>query len=116
MKLTILAILLMAIIPQCTRAAEVDYQRAWCAAHNGQMEVIVPGGRIDCLTDRYAVEFGFAAKWKEDLAQARWYALKTGKIAAYAVIVGPGDEQYLEYIEDYLSGHDVYVKVIIIAK
>lgn len=113
-QLAIVFILIMAILPKCTQAAEVDYQRVWCNVNNGKMEVSVPGGRIDCLTERYAVEFGFASKWKEDLTQARWYSLKTGKIPAYAIIVGPGDQKYLEYIEDYLNGHDEYVKIIII--
>lgn len=97
-------------------AAEADYQRPWCQTMGGRLEIVVKGGRIDCLTDRYAVEFDFARKWKECISQARWYGLQTGKIPACALIVSPSDDRYLRYIEDYLSGTDTYVKVITVPK
>lgn len=92
-------------------SAEIDYQRKWCADHKGRLEVTVPGGRIDCLTDRYAVEFDFAPKWKDCIVQAKWYAIQTGRIPACALITSPTQDIYLKYLEDYLHGTDSYIRV-----
>ena len=95
---------------------EQHYQAQWCNAQGGKMEVRVRGGRVDCVTARFAVEFDFAPKWKECIAQARWYALMTGKHPACALIMGPGDGKYREMLDHYLSMYDVYLKVIEVEK
>jgi hypothetical protein len=34
------------------------YQKEWCEAHKGQVEVVLPDGtRCDCITDTHAIEF-----------------------------------------------------------
>lgn len=96
-------------------AAEKDYQDFWCTKMGGQTDgpaVRVKGGIIDCVTDRYAVEVDFGHKWKEGIAQARWYGLQTGKIPGLLLILEkPSDQKYVEYVEDYLHGSDLYLKV-----
>jgi len=41
--------------------SEKEHQDRWCT---GEKEVIVEGGRIDCLTELYAIEIDFAYKRK----------------------------------------------------
>ena len=85
---------------------EAFYQDKWCGERNGQTEVRIKGGRIDCLLPDYAIEFGFANKWKTDIAQARWYSLQTGKKAGMVMIYKkPTDSVYLGYVREYLKGY-----------
>jgi len=45
---------------------EKYYQAKWCAANNGQAEVILPDKtRADCITTTHAIEFDFGKKWAE---------------------------------------------------
>jgi len=92
--------------------SEKEHQRVNC---KGEMEVKIKGGRIDCLTELYAVEYDFAYKWKNAISQSRWYALQTGKRAGIALIYRkPSDETYLEYLIEYLHGYDIYIRVWIV--
>lgn len=52
----------------------------------GTTEKRVEGGRIDVLTERYAVEVEFPHKWHEGLGQALHYSNATGKPGVLAVI------------------------------
>lgn len=64
---------------------EAEYRDAWC---KGKTEVLLDDGtRVDCLTDHYAVEIDFAAKWAEGIGQALHYACQTGKTPAAALII-----------------------------
>lgn len=68
------------LVPMVCLAAEADYQRVWCEAASGQMEVILPDRtRIDCETADEVVEFDFDYKWAEGLGQALHYSRMTGK-------------------------------------
>ena len=63
---------------------EREYVSQHCA---GDMEYVLPGRtRVDCLTDKYAIEFDFASKWAEALGQSLHYAYATGRDRAR-----PGD-------------------------
>ena len=76
-------------------AAERDYQKAWCDAHGGTMEVVLPDKtRVDCLTATHAIEFDFAPKWAEAIGQALHYAALTGKQPGIVLIMAPGDEKF----------------------
>lgn len=64
---------------------EAEYRDAWC---QGETEVRLPNGnRADCITDKYAVEIDFAAKYHEAIGQALDYADQTGKRPAILLIV-----------------------------
>ena len=52
-----------------------ELARQW----NGTTEKRIEGGRIDVLTDRYAIEVEFPHKWHEGLGQALHYANASGK-------------------------------------
>jgi hypothetical protein len=90
-----LLVLLALIIVKPSAAAERDYQKAWCDAHGGQMEVVLTDNtRADCVTNTHAIEFDFAPKWAEAIGQALHYAALTGKQPGIVLIMAPGDEKF----------------------
>jgi len=67
---------------------EKVYQDKWCSTWGGVTEYrLDDGARIDCLTDEYAIEFDFAPKWAESIGQSLFYAYKTDKKPAVALII-----------------------------
>jgi len=72
------------------------YQEHWCAANQGNVEVILPDKtRADCITATHAVEFDFGEKWAEAIGQSLYYALQTGKRAGVVLIIEtPDDRKY----------------------
>lgn len=82
------------------RHLEREYQEKWCAACGGTTEVyLINGRRVDCLTDKWAIEFDFGFKLFESLGQALHYADMTGK--------GPGIVLILENEKDWKALDDL---------
>ncbi|MEX2173071.1 MAG: hypothetical protein WD872_01830 [Pirellulaceae bacterium] len=69
---------------------ESGWSAALAAVLGGQTEVSVEGGRIDILTDNYAIEVDRLEKWHEAIGQAAHYGLKSDRIAVAALMV-PSD-------------------------
>ena len=67
-------------------AKESLWRDALAEALHGRVEVRVPEGRIDVLTDEEAIEVDFQHKWKEGLGQCLVYARAAGKRPALALI------------------------------
>jgi hypothetical protein len=63
---------------------------------HGQIEKRIEGGRIDVLTDQYAVEVEFPYKWHEGLGQSLHYASATGKQGVLAIIAYAQGEANLQ--------------------
>lgn len=63
---------------------------------NGQVEQRIEGGRVDVVTDRYAIEVEFPHKWHEGLGQALHYASATGKQGVLAIIAYAQGEANLQ--------------------
>jgi hypothetical protein len=76
---------------------EKHYVQAYC---KGQIEYRLPDKtRVDCLTDEYAIEFDYGNKWAEGIEQSLYYAKKTGKKPAIALILrSEKDNKYIERI------------------
>lgn len=53
--------------------------------------------RVDCLTDKLAVEVDFAPKWAECIGQALYYGKMTGKRPACVLIMERGEKD-LKYL------------------
>jgi hypothetical protein len=53
----------------------------------GRKEVVIPNGRVDVVTQDFAMEVDFIQKWHEGIGQALHYASATGKRASLALIV-----------------------------
>ncbi len=85
-----LIILLLLTSPALAKhkKTEKQYQISWCEEFGGQAEVIISDRtRCDCLTDQYAIEHDFAAKWYEAIGQSLHYARLTGKRAGIALML-----------------------------
>lgn len=64
----------------------------------GEREVRVKGGRVDIVTDEYAIEVEKAASWKEAIGQSLWYALNTNKKPGIILIV-ESEKQYTYFLQ-----------------
>ena len=78
--------------------AEKVYQMQWCKARDGKLEYkLNDKARVDCLTDKFAVEFDFANKWAECIGQALYYGRITRKQPA-CVLIMENWEKDLKYL------------------
>ncbi len=83
---------------------EKDYINLIHQHFGGQKEVTVKGGRIDILTDQYAIEIDFANKWKESIGQSLWYALqKTKKPGIVLILRDQSEYTYFLQLNSALS-------------
>jgi hypothetical protein len=68
-------------------SAETSWSAALAATLSGRTEVPVPNGRVDVLSDFYAIEVDRLEKWHEGIGQAAHYSSATGKVACLALII-----------------------------
>jgi hypothetical protein len=89
---------------QQTLRTEKDYQIAFNRVYfrgKAKMEVPVKYGRIDLLTDDYAIEVDSLEKFHEAIGQALHYAKETGKkpgIAIFLMEPKQSDQEKLKYL------------------
>jgi hypothetical protein len=101
---------------------EKDYQYPWCKAQPGyisekeSIEVRIKAGRIDCLTTEYAIEVDYAPKFKNAYGQASWYSTVTGKKAGIMLIVGEGQEKYVDYLHEMMFEKGVHIRIWTVPK
>jgi hypothetical protein len=65
---------------------EKDWTVALARKMNGRSEVQVDRGRVDVITDSYAIEIDFLKKWHEGLGQAIHYGDESIRIGVLALI------------------------------
>ena len=75
-------------LPVNVNAPEKDWTDALAREMNGQSEVQVDRGRVDVMTDDYAIEIDFIKKWHEGLGQAIHYGDESTRIGVLALIDG----------------------------
>lgn len=85
--------------PLGTDAPEKDWTDALARKINGQSEVQVDRGRVDVMTDAYAIEIDFLKKWHEGLGQAIHYGDESTRIGVLALIVGGSEHEDLEQVK-----------------
>jgi hypothetical protein len=89
---------------QQTLRSEKDYQIAFNRVYfhgKAKMEVPVKYGRIDLLTDDYAIEVDSLEKFHEAIGQALHYAKETGKKPGIAIFImepKQSDQEKLKYL------------------
>jgi hypothetical protein len=89
---------------QQTLRTEKDYQIAFNRVYfrgKAKMEVPVKYGRIDLLTDDYAIEVDSLEKFHEAIGQALHYAKETGKKPGIAIFImepKQSDQEKLKYL------------------
>ena len=90
-KIFIILIFFIFTVPNALAKHEYPekvYQKYWCDKNKGITEYKLDDGtRVDCLTDKLAVEFDFAPKWHECIGQALYYGRKTNKTPACVLIL-----------------------------
>ena len=95
--ITILIIFLTSSFSSAKRLhLEKWYQDKWCQEQNGKIEFVLSDStRVDCLTDKNAIEFDFGSKWAEAIGQALYYSARTNKKAGIVLILeDPKDQKY----------------------
>ena len=104
-SLLMLVLLFACAAPQQqTLRTEKDFQLAFNEVYfrgKAKMEVSVKYGRIDLLTEDYAIEVDRLEKFHEAIGQALHYAKETGKKPAIAIFIvdhQPGDKAKLKYV------------------
>lgn len=108
-------ICLLLLMPSAGFAAhlhkEKAYQDVWCARAGGVAEYrLNDGTRVDCLTERYAIEFDFASKWAEGIGQALYYAERTGLRPGVVLIMeSEGEERFLERLNTVADRYGITV-------
>jgi len=90
------------------------YQTQLCNRLNGQMEVVLTDrSRVDCLTDKYAIEVDFAKKWAESIGQSLYYANMTEKKPAIGLIINlPKEQRYLKRVESMCKKYNIKLFLI----
>lgn len=108
---SILVLVFILTVAACTATRqqalrnERDYQEAFNKVYfqgKAQMEVPVKYGRIDLLTDDYAIEVDKLEKFHEAIGQALHYAKETGRKPAVAIFIidhEPGEKEKLKYVK-----------------
>lgn len=93
---------------------EKEYQQHFCARLTGTTEYLLDDGtRVDCLTDDYAIEVDFAAKWAESVGQSLYYALRTGKRPGVLLILeDPDDERFMARLKALAGTYHIRIWTI----
>ena len=82
--------------------SESDWSLALSEAIGGTQEATVDFGRVDLLTEDYAIEIDRIDKWKEGIGQALQYAEETGKLPMLALIAdSETDDSKIRYIDQF---------------
>lgn len=72
-----------------------EKETVWSAALaqklGGSTEFPVQNGRVDVLTEQYAIEVERLEKWHEGIGQSSHYGLETGKVPCLAIIILPSE-------------------------
>jgi len=82
-----LNIVLFSFTLNAQNLSENEYSDLINQYFQGEQEVTVQSGRVDILTDEYALEVEFANKWKNSIGQALWYGQQTGKQPGIVLIL-----------------------------
>lgn len=91
------------------------YQAYWCGKHDGILEYkLNDNTRVDCLTERYAVEVDFANKWAECIGQSLYYGISTKRKPAALLIMenGEKDIKYLRRLQKVAKKHRIKIFTI----
>lgn len=68
---------------------ETEWSAALAQKLGGSTEYSVQNGRVDVLTEQYAIEVERLEKWHEGIGQSSHYGLETGKVPCLAIIILP---------------------------
>lgn len=85
MKYFLALIFSLMLIPAARAATESEFRSRFCAGM--QQERVLPNGtRVDCITDRLAIEIDWTHKWAEAIGQSLLYSAATEKLPAIILV------------------------------
>jgi len=95
-------ILIFVTLLKEAQALERDYQVKWCQQYSGETEyTLLDKVRVDCMLDRYAIEFDFGYKWAESIGQSLLYASRTDTRPGIVLIMQSSkDCKYLDRLSE----------------
>lgn len=80
--------LILGLLPPFAIADELGECRRLAPKYQAEMEArLWDGTRVDLLTETYAIEVDWSAKWAEAVGQSLYYAELTGKKPAVILLV-----------------------------
>ncbi len=93
---------------------EKYYQMQLCNTLGGEMEVVLQDRtRVDCLTEKYAIEVDFAKKWAESIGQSLYYGYMTRRKPAIALIINlPKEQRYLKRVDVMCKKYNIKLYLI----
>ena len=116
LKIILVLLLTISNVNAKNKMLEKEYQEVDCKQKRGKTEYAIKGGRVDCLTKSYAIEYDFAKKWADCLGQAMYYSAMTNKIGICTLIVEDNsDYKYVKKLEEAIGYHQVYIGADIIS-
>ena len=106
-----ISLLVMPVAQAKHKRPERDYVAQYC---DGIREFALSNRtRIDCLTDKYAIEFDFAYKWAEAVGQSLQYAYATQRDPAISLILESGTD--MRFVDILVPLCDTYgIKLVLI--
>ena len=95
-------ILILSLLPFLIGLTPSITENHWQVAFNkkvtkGQLEYPIRGGRVDILTEYYAIEVEKIPKWKEGIDQALRYAEATNKRPGLALYIDKNAKAFEEF-------------------
>ena len=93
-----------------TKQRESYYQHEFAVALNGQVEVrLMNGTRADIVTDKYAIEVDFGAKWAEAIGQSLSYGIELDKSPGILLVIKGEEIRFLERLMPVAVEHGIQV-------
>ena len=118
MKIVLFGLLLIIFFVGCSttpkKYKEKHYQTLFCNELDGVMEYrLLDKTRVDCLTDKYAIEVDFARKWAEGIGQSLYYAEMTHREPGIGIIVDlEKDRRYMKRLTVIADKYDIKIFII----
>ena len=93
---------------------EKHYQTLLCDELGGEMEYVLKDRtRVDCLTDKYAIEVDFSRKWAESIGQSLYYAHMTAREPAIGFIIDrQKDKRYFSRLDVLAKKYGIKIFMI----
>ncbi len=99
--------------PAFANSNEAEYQKQWCAKHNGEINYKTSDESIvDCLTNTHAVEIDHAEKWQQAMRKARSNSVKTYKFPGIVLILeNSADKKHLMRLRELNEKRRLGIKI-----
>ncbi len=96
-------------------SSEKELAKKYCDSIGGDAEVVLQDRtRVDCLTDRLAIEVDWANKWYEAIGQSLHYAMHTGRVAGVVLLTEEfSDTRYVQRARMLIEHYNLPIKLFV---